>query len=310
MKKIVLLVMTLATVLGLTACGCKHEAWIAADCVNPKTCAGCGETEGAPLGHNWNAASCEAPKTCTICALTEGAPLGHNWTEATCEQPKTCQNCRITEGESLGHDWMDPTTEAPKTCAACGKTEGMKIATDPRFTTASCQPLFGRWKAEITKFTSASDIQGIRMDIYMEFFNDGSLKMKMELKDPEAYLETMIQAAMEAYYIIMAEEGYSRDQAAKMFQEENGKDIEAFYRELYTSVDLNQMFGLMDAVSYVYFVEGDQLYQGLTWSMEMTPAKFQILDGNLYLFDFDKPGTPVIFYRTEETPAMPSDVSI
>lgn len=310
MKKIVLLVMALATVLGLTACGCKHEAWIAADCVNPKTCAGCGETEGAPLGHNWNAANCEAPKTCTVCALTEGAPLGHNWTEATCEQPKTCQNCRITEGESLGHDWMDPTTEAPKTCAACGKTEGLKIATDPRFTTASCQPLFGRWKAEITEFLSDRELLSISMDVYMEFFNDGSLKVKMEVKNPEAFLEAMIQASVEATYAMMEEEGYSRKEADKLYKKEYGKSIEDYCRELYGSADLNQMLGLLDAVSYVYFVEGDQLYQALTWSMEMTSVQFQILDGNLYLFESGSSDAPTIFRRAEETPAMPDDVSI
>lgn len=57
---------------------CHQHTWIEADCVSPKTCESCGETEGEPLGHSWQEASCTEPRTCTRCGQTEGEPLGHN----------------------------------------------------------------------------------------------------------------------------------------------------------------------------------------------------------------------------------------
>ena len=71
-KRICVLCLVLACLLVLTACGCKHETWNAADCLNPKTCAECGETEGEALGHAWVDADCLTPKTCSTCGETEG----------------------------------------------------------------------------------------------------------------------------------------------------------------------------------------------------------------------------------------------
>ena len=110
-------------------CGAeKHEhTWLDATCDTPRTCSGCGETEGAPLGHAWQEATCTQPKTCTRCGLTEGAAIGHAWQEATCTQPKTCSRCGSTEGAPLGHSWQEGTCTQQKTCGRCGKTEGSAL---------------------------------------------------------------------------------------------------------------------------------------------------------------------------------------
>lgn len=298
MKKFVLLAMFLVLVLALSACGCKHETWLAADCVTPKTCAECGETDGEPLGHTWKDADCETPKTCTVCTQTEGAALGHSWTVADCETPKTCQTCQLTEGDALGHDWAEATTEAPKTCNACGKTEGERIITDPRFTTANNQQLFGLWKAELSESIPGSDI-AITMYIYMDFHNDGTMKLKMELKDPEAFMDAMIQSTIEATYADMAAAGYNKESANAAFEDVYGMTIEAYVTEIMASMDLNEMLGIMDAVSYVYYTEDDQLYSGISWNMDMTAETFRMEDGVLFLFE-NGTAIPTAFYPVEE----------
>lgn len=87
----------------LTGCQCQHE-WIAADCLTPKTCARCEETEGEVLGHSWAEASCAVPKTCTICAETEGETLAHTFTGGNYQDPEVCESCGA-EGETLLADF-------------------------------------------------------------------------------------------------------------------------------------------------------------------------------------------------------------
>ena len=98
--------------------------WAEATCTALKTCKTCEKTEGEALGHDWAAADCTTPKTCKTCGETDGAALGHNWNDATCTDPKTCKTCGATDGEAKGHTWSDPTCTAPKTCTACGTEEG------------------------------------------------------------------------------------------------------------------------------------------------------------------------------------------
>lgn len=54
MKKNVLqLLVVLMLALSLSGCGCEHE-WVEANCVTPKTCSLCQETEGEALGHEYD----------------------------------------------------------------------------------------------------------------------------------------------------------------------------------------------------------------------------------------------------------------
>ena len=65
----------------------------------------CGESGATPTQpphvHAWADATCSAPKTCTGCGATEGEALAHTWAEATYSAPKTCTVCGATEGEKL-----------------------------------------------------------------------------------------------------------------------------------------------------------------------------------------------------------------
>ena len=139
----------------LSGCGHTHD-WTDATCTEPRTCLGCGETEGEPLGHLWREATCTEPVNCSRCGETQGEPLGHVWEEATCTEPKTCSRCGETQGEPLGHDvpelscteggvctrcgeeiealghvWLEATCTEPKTCERCGETEGEPLGHSP-----------------------------------------------------------------------------------------------------------------------------------------------------------------------------------
>ncbi len=98
-KRFIILFIVLASML-LGGCCLSHD-WRDATCVEPKTCAKCGKTEGEALGHTWIPATCTEPKTCSVCGETEGIPLGHDTSPATVEQPETCKRCGETFGSPL-----------------------------------------------------------------------------------------------------------------------------------------------------------------------------------------------------------------
>ena len=110
----------------LVACVSAHEhSWVAATCTEPKTCSGCGETEGEPLGHAWQEATCTMPILCSRCGATTGEALGHEWADATCTAPKTCSRCGATEGEPLGHSVESWKASKKSTCTEHGIETGV-----------------------------------------------------------------------------------------------------------------------------------------------------------------------------------------
>ena len=272
MKKFVLIVMTLALVLALTACACKHENVLEGDCVTDKTCADCGEVLGT-------------------------AP-GHSWAEATCEAPKTCSACGLTEGEALGHNWAEATTEAPKTCAVCGQTEGEKIVTDARFTTANNEQLFGTWEAEISEYLPEFDME-MSLTVQMNFLNDGTLKYGMEIKNPDELMRAIMDYSIEATYEEMNAAGFDKAAADEAFVAAYGVDVVTYMTEVFSAMDINEMLGVAEAMSMVYYAEGNQLHSGLSWELEMTSEKFEIKDGVLYLYG-DGSAEPVAYSPVEE----------
>ena len=159
MKKLITFIIVLALLAGAyfavtTLLQPAHEhSWTNANCQSPKTCSGCGATEGDPLGHR-EVVDAAVDPTCTEPGLTEGkhcymcsevlkaqdviAPLGH--TEVVDEAVEaTCTSSGITEGkhcsvcnevivaqnvvEAFGHtEVIDAAVEA--SCLNTGLTEG------------------------------------------------------------------------------------------------------------------------------------------------------------------------------------------
>lgn len=243
MKKILALILCAAMVLGLCACGCRHE-WTGADCLTPKTCAECGETEGEALGHDW--------------------------ADATCEAPKTCSRCALTEGEALGHDWQDATTEAPQTCATCAATEGERIITDERFTTAANQHLFGEWAGQLTM--PAESLVGpgtegdVVYDISLVFANDGTVTQYIAFADWDSVKPLFLDYLIGSIYLEYTLQGIDNDAAEEAVMNEFGMTMEELAQAYLDMMDPNSM---MEPVDMVYFMEGDILNMAMSWDEEM-----------------------------------------
>ena len=299
MKKLICVCVLAALCLVMLAgCQCEHQ-FTDADCVTPKTCSECGETEGEALGHSWVEADCLTAKTCSVCKVTEGEALGHSWVDATCAAPKTCSGCGLTEGEALEHTWEEATTEAPKTCSGCGATEGERIITDTRFTTSACAPLFGTWQTRLE--VSAADMgfsdgdEVIAYNVVMKFNNDGTVEQVETMEDPEAAVDMMINMMINIAYAEMEAQGYTREQADAEFMLAMGMTIEEFYRSYMESMgDLSEP----NVYDMVYYVDGTQVYVGFDWDEVMTGLEFTLEDDTLTLITLE--GEPEVYTRVAE----------
>lgn len=293
-KRLTLIVLVLVFALALTACGCKHETWNEANCETPKTCADCGEIEGAPLGHSWIAATCETAKTCEACGKTEGEIPGHTWVDADCENAKTCSACGLTEGEALGHDWQDATTEAPKTCATCALTEGERIITDERFTTADTIDYQGKWAYEFNmsgEMMGMADFeQGIDCVLYLELRNDGTAFMSFEFADVADFEADLGEYLVELLYDEMAAAGYGKEDADEAFQAAYGMTVEEYagylVKEVMKEVDMEALFEEISA-EMVYYVKDGNLYMADSWISAMTEPSAIRLEGDKLVTDVD-----------------------
>ena len=285
-KSALLIILTVLCAMLLTGCFCRHEVWKNADCENPKTCAECGKTEGEPLGHNWADATCDAPKTCQRCSLTEGEALGHDWVDATCDAPKTCQRCSLTEGEALGHNWLDATTEAPQTCAVCAKTEGERIITDERFTTAACSPFFGKWVLSIPFTGDMMGLEGftevLNVDLHLEFTNDGKSYMSVTINNADDFNVALKAYMVDLLYAEFEAQGIGKEDADKAILEEYDMTMEELADTFIQSLDITAMFEEI-GIEGNYYVEGNNLYMGETWSDSMNPNSFRFEGETLIL---------------------------
>lgn len=89
MKRWAAIILIVAMVLSMTACHTHNFS--EANCTTPKTCTGCGMTEGNANGHKWKSATCTVAKTCKICGTTEGDPAAHNYSSGI------CKNCGVSD---------------------------------------------------------------------------------------------------------------------------------------------------------------------------------------------------------------------
>ncbi len=125
-KRTVIIVGVIAFVVLIAAFGSEEHqhTWSSANCIAPKTCIECGETEGVALDHIWLAATCQNPRMCSQCNTTEGSALEHIWIEANCTTAKHCEDCGTESGVPLGHKVTKWTTVRKSTCAEAGLQEG------------------------------------------------------------------------------------------------------------------------------------------------------------------------------------------
>lgn len=303
-RKLFLMVLALIVVLLLAGCGCEHE-WVDANCVNPKTCSLCEETEGAPLGHSWVAATCANPKSCENCDATEGEALGHTWEDATCIIPKKCATCHETEGEPLSHDWEEATTEAPKTCRNCQETEGEKLQTDPRFTTASTKHLQGLWSCEVVLTGDMMGTTGyldeVPCTLFYEFGNTGELNATVEIHDRLAFMEGLRKMTMDVTYASLAQQGIGKAAADEAMLATYDMTMEEYVNATVDAIDLDAFFGYLTA-DMVYYVGENMIYASDTWYNEFTGSNYTLENDVLIIEDdvLEEGGEPLQWKRVEE----------
>ena len=311
-RKMILTALVLVCMMVLTGCFCQHEVWNEANCTTPKTCAECGETEGAPLGHSWISATCETPKTCEVCALTEGEAKGHSWVEATCETAKVCSDCHLTEGEALGHSWVEATTEAPKTCEVCALTEGERIVTDPRFTTADTIHLHGIWSSEFTLTGHQIGLTGYAdpfatVHFQIEFTNDGNLIVEANIIDVADLRENLVVLYTKEIYTQLAAEGMDKDDVDNFLKNQYGVNMDTYIRSIVTEEFVDQLVEQFRAdtnTQGVYYISNGILYAGDSWSATMTEEPYTLNDNLLVLanvnaaFNDRGAGTDITFTRS------------
>lgn len=303
-RKLSMTVLTLMLLSLLVGCGCEHE-WTEADCVTPKTCALCQETEGAPVGHTWSAATCTAPKTCQDCAATEGEALGHDWEDATCILPKKCAICHETEGSPLSHTWEEATTELPKTCTLCQATEGSKLDTDPRFTTESTKHLYGLWSCEVELTGEILGLEGyfdgLTCTLFYEFGKTGDLIANMELHDNLAFIAELKRYVSDLVYESLAYEGLSKEDADEAMVSLYGMTMEEYVDAQVEAIDLDEIFGMFTA-DMVYYVGQTEIYISDSWYGEFESSEYTLEDGVLIIEKdtLGEDGEPLQWKRVED----------
>lgn len=287
----------------MAGCFCSHESWAEAGCDSPRTCENCGKTEGEPAGHDWQDAACGNPMTCRRCGLTEGAPGEHLWQEATCESPRRCQLCGLTEGERIGHHWMPATTEKAQTCDQCGQETGERIVTDPRFTTAANEALFGIWEGRlaipVNRLNIGLNVEGptARMDCQVIFNNDGTMLVTMIPVDQEEILQVMAAREAEEVYRLFEWDGYSRGEADAAIRKTYDMTMEEYVRMQMGDVDVMGLFeGRVE--QYVYYLEAGNLNYAADWSRQMASCTCTADGSSLTLSLFG--AEPAPFTRVEE----------
>lgn len=289
MKKIGILLLILACVIGCTGCFCSHE-WLPATCLEAQKCPLCGKTEGEALGHRWADATCQAPQTCEVCGEVQGNAVDHKWDEATCAAPKSCHWCGKTEGEALEHSWINATTEKPKTCSACGTTEGDRIITDPRFTTAANAHLFGDWQTEMTMPGSDLGLDGIIDEVSfvgtITFGEDGTLRVKVGFRDLDAFLAELTDITMDIMYAEFEGMNISREDADAVFADTYGMSIAEYCENTWKLIDWNGMLE-MYAMNYVYYAEGDNLHAADNWETDFNTSTYTLAGDALTIVDPD-----------------------
>lgn len=257
-KKLFVAVLALVCLLAFTGC-CFHSEWYAAACETPKTCVECGETEGEALGHTWN--------------------------DATCTAPRTCETCRATEGEALGHTWQEATTEAPKTCSTCAATEGERIITDERFTTAATSALYGSWAATLDIDSTMLGLEGfegvLTMNISMDFHKDGIVEFGYAAANKDEFNQTLRNYTLDSLNAEFAAMGLDEAAADEAMLAAYGMTTTEYVDATMEQLDFATIFESFSFTG-VYYVEGSQLYTGMSWNA-LEPSEFTVEGDTLTL---------------------------
>lgn len=295
-QRLRLALLAMVCIVLLSGCKCQHE-WVVADCVTPKTCSLCQETEGAALGHDWLAATCEEAKSCKVCGVAEGVAAGHSWVEATCMAPKHCENCDLTEGAVLEHTWLAATTESPKTCSVCAATEGDRIITDERFKTEKCKAVFGTWEFEQTisgtELNLGDYVEEVPVIMVVNFTEDGRATRDVVFKDVDQFVQDLHAGTVEAIYRQFESQEMTREEADAAFMDVRGMSVEDYSTAVWAVVNWNAYFDLQK-IEHVYYVDGEHIYLADAWDEPFQTTSYSISGDKMTWMGSDLSGGTVL----------------
>ena len=226
-----------------------------------------------------------------------------NVTEGSCVTDKTCADCGEILEAAPGHSWVDATYEAPKTCALCGATEGTRLSSEGLFSAETAAALLGRWACPTSvpgqQLGSGVEkyVEQLPCTLYVEFSDKGEMTMYMEPADTQQLAQILYDYTLDSLYQDYTDLGMTKEEADADILNTFGMSMEEYVRSSVELMDLTAIFSDY-SVTYVYYVDGDQLYLGFDWFSDMAPGTFTLEGDQLYL-PFEG-GDPTTFTRVTE----------
>lgn len=234
-----------------------------------------------------------------ICVLTLTACgcRHESWIPADCVTAKTCIDCGKTEGEPLGHSWVEASLEAPKTCSACALTEGDRLSQETLFSTETAAPLLGKWACQTSipgqQLGSGLEayVDALPCITYVEFMGNGEMLMYTVPQDEAQVADIIYAYTIDTIYEQYAALDMTAQEAEEDILNTHGISLAEYVQNAVDQMDMSTIF--MDyTVTYVYYVDGNQLYLGFDWFTQMTPGEYILEDDTLFLpFQGDDPTT-------------------
>ena len=118
--------------------------------------------------------------------------------------------------------------------------------------------------------------------VSMDFGNDGTMKMGYTVVNEEEFSTGMVKYLVDSLYTELAAQGLDKEAADAAMVETYGMGVQEFAEAAAAEMDFSAIFEAM-SITGVYYVDGDQLYTGITWDMEMGASSFTLEGDSLTL---------------------------
>lgn len=240
-----------------------------------------------------------------VCVLLLTAcGCGHaNVQEGSCTTDKVCADCGEILEPAPGHSWAEATFDAPQTCTLCGATEGTKLSSEILFSAEAAASLLGKWSSPTSvpgqQLGSGVEayVEELSCILYVEFSDKGEMTMYMAPADQEELARILFEYSLDSIYEDYAALDMTKEDADADILNTFGMTTEDYVHSCIELMDLSAIFSDY-SVSYVYYVDGNQLYLGFDWFSPMAPGEFT-LEGDSLFLPFEG-GEPTTFTRVTE----------
>lgn len=173
--------------------------------------------------------------------------------------------------------------------------EGNPADHSSKFDPALCQPLYGNWQGQWAMDGAIFGVSfDIRYNMTMSFDDQGNMLTSMTVNE-----EDIKALTVEMIYATYGDFGMTRAEIDAYFQSEIGMTV-AEYADQSLQEDETALQPTQEA--NVYYVEGDQLYAGSSWTAYMEPIQFALEGDTLTLTYVDDylSSTVYTLYRSAE----------